>query len=98
MQRLAWILTVREGKEQEYVQIHAKVWPQLISAAREAGLRNHTTFVSGRTVIAYLEAADTQEALSRLMKTEVKKEWDQMMSEILESSNAFDFKEVFHFD
>jgi L-rhamnose mutarotase len=98
MQRFAWILTVKEGKEQEYVQIHSRVWPELISASKEAGLRNHTTFVSGRTVIAYLEADDPQAAMSRLMKIDVKKRWDHMMSEILESSNTLDFKEVFHFD
>lgn len=98
MQRLAWILTIKEGKQHEYQRAHSCVWPELVLAAKRAGLRNHTTFVSERTVIAYLEAENTQEAISRLLKTDVKTKWDRMMSELLEDSSISDFREVFHFD
>ncbi len=52
MQRQAWILTIREGKEEEYRVWHANVWPELIEASRDAGFRNHSVFVTGRTVVA----------------------------------------------
>jgi L-rhamnose mutarotase len=49
MQRRAWLLQVRKGKEDEYRRIHTTVWPELIEAARQAGLRNHSCFLEGRS-------------------------------------------------
>ena len=98
MQRRAWLLTVKEGREEEYRYVHANVWPELIQAAREAGLRNHSTFISGRNVIAYLEAEDIEEAFSRLLSTDVKRRWDKAMSELLEAADTPSFEEVFHFE
>jgi L-rhamnose mutarotase len=98
MRRHAWLLQVREGKEQEYLDAHAAVWPELISASRKAGLRNQTCFLSGRTVIVYLEADDPDAALKSLAATDVKRRWDQAMSTILESSEPPVFEDIFHFD
>ena len=98
MQRRAWLLRIKQGKEEEYHRAHAHVWPELVQAAQEAGLRNHSTFVSGRTVIAYLEAENAEEAFSRLLKTDVKCRWDKAMSELLEEADTPSFEEVFHFD
>ena len=98
MQRRAWLLTIREGKEQEYRQIHVAVWPELIAAARGAGLKNHSSFLSGRTVIVYGEAEDLEATFKRILATDVKKRWDQAMSEILEETDSDPFQEVFHFD
>jgi L-rhamnose mutarotase len=70
----------------------------LVQAAREVGLRNHTTFISGRTVISYLEAEDAEEVFSRLLKTNVKQKWDKAMSELLEAADTPPFEDIFHFD
>jgi L-rhamnose mutarotase len=78
--------------------MHAAVWPELIAAAREAGLRNHSCFVSGRTVIVYGEAEDLEATFRRILATDVKKRWDQAMSSILEETDSAPFQEVFHFD
>jgi L-rhamnose mutarotase len=98
MQRRIWLLKVKEGKEEEYRRAHASVWPELIQAAREAGLRNNSTFISGRTVINYLEAENAEESFSRLLTTDVKQRWDKAMSELLEAADRPSFEEVFHFD
>lgn len=98
MQRRAWLLRVKEGKEEEYRRAHAEVWPELVQAAREAGLQNHSTFISGRNVIAYLEAENPEEAFSRYLSKDVKRRWDQAMSELLEAPDTPSFEEVFHFD
>lgn len=98
MQRRAWLLRIKEGREEEYLRAHANVWPELIQAAREAGLRNHSTFISGRNVIAYLEAENADEAFSRLLSTDVKHRWDKAMSDLLEAADTPSFEEVFHFD
>lgn len=98
MQRAAWLLHVRDGKEREYRLVHAAVWPDLIDAARHAGITNHSCFLSGRSVIVYLEAENVTATLAKLLDTEVKKRWDAMMSDIIEASDVPAFDEVFHFD
>ncbi|HZO99131.1 MAG TPA: L-rhamnose mutarotase [Terriglobales bacterium] len=98
MERKAWLLRVKEGKEEEYRRVHAAVWPELIEAARQAGLRNHSCFLEGRRVIAYVEADDIDAAFRKLLATDVKKQWDQAMSSILEETDSSSFEEVFHFD
>lgn len=98
MQRYAWLLQVRAGKEDDYRRAHANVWPELIRASRDAGIRNQSCFLGGQRVIVYFEAEDPDAALQCLAATEVKKNWDQAMSSILESSDCSGFEEVFHFD
>ncbi len=98
MQRRAWLLRVREGKEEEYRRIHRAVWPELIQAAKAAGLRNHSSFICGRNVIAYGEAEDLDATFARILETDVKKRWDQAMSSILEEPDSESFEEAFHFD
>ena len=98
MQRRAWFLRVRKGKEEEYRRAHAAVWPELIAAAREAGLRNHSCFLSGRNVMVYAEAEDIDATLDHLLKAQVKKRWDHLMSSLLEETDSPPFEEVFHFD
>ena len=98
MERRAWLLRVKEGKEEEYRRAHANVWPELIQAAQEAGFQNHSTFLLGRTVIAYIEAEDINAAGARMGKSDVKGRWDKAMSGLLEEPDSPSFEEVFHFD
>ena len=98
MQRRAWLLRVKKGKEEEYRRVHEAVWPELIEAARQAGIRNHSCFLSGRDVIIYAEADELESTFAKLLATEVKKRWDEQMSAILEATDSPAFTEVFHFD
>lgn len=98
MERRAWLLRVKEGKEEEYRRAHAAVWPELIEAARKAGLRNHSCFLESGNVIVYAEAENIEAAFEQLLKTDVKRRWDQSMSRILEETDSPSYQEVFHFD
>jgi L-rhamnose mutarotase len=98
MQRRTSLLRVREGKEEEYRRVHTAVWPELVEAARRAGIRNQSCFLSGRDVIVYEEATDLQTAYTHLLTTDVKKRWDEAMSGIFDGAGARLFDEVFHFD
>ncbi len=98
MQRRAWLLRVKEGKEEEYRCAHANVWPELIQEAQKAGFRNHSCFMLGRTVIAYIEADDLDAAGQRTVGSDVQRRWNQAMSELLEETDSPAFEEVFHFE
>jgi L-rhamnose mutarotase len=98
MQRRVWFLRLKKGNEEEYRRRHAAVWPALIETARKAGLKNHSCFLSSESVIVYAEAENLDDTFREIMASDVKKKWDDWMSEILEEADFGSFKEVFHFD
>jgi L-rhamnose mutarotase len=97
MQRAAYNLTIREGMEEQYRQTHRAVWPELIEAASRCGVRNHSCFVNGRTVLVYIESENLADTYARLGEEPVKRRWDQFMGQILEPQ-SLPFEEVFHMD
>jgi L-rhamnose mutarotase len=98
MQRGAWLFKLKAGKEEEYRRAHQEVWPELIRAAREAGLRNHSVFVAGDSVFAYAEAEDLETALARLDAVQVTRDWNAAMAELMEDVNGARMDEVFYLD
>jgi L-rhamnose mutarotase len=95
--RSAYILRIRPGKEEQYRLAHENVWPELIQAASDAGIRNHRVFMHGRTLFVYVEADDVGQATHRLLEQPIKKRWDAYMSDPLEPTNVL-LDEVFHMD
>ena len=93
----AFILTVREGKEAAYREAHQAVWPELIAAANRAGIRNHSCFMNGRTVVAYLEGDNIEKSSAQLANDPVKIRWNEYMEEFLEPG-AIPLEEVFHME
>lgn len=98
MQRAAWLFALKPGKEQAYRDAHARVWPELIEAARAAGLKNHSVYVQGSTVFAYAEAENLDATMKRLDSVDVTLRWNQVMMELMEDVNGMAIDEVFHFD
>lgn len=97
MTRGAWRLTVREGQEAAYREAHRAVWPELIEAARAAGLRNQSVYMDGRTLFVYAEADDLEASIARVAATAVKQRWNEAMSALLEPESVT-LDEVFHVD
>ena len=98
MQRGAWLFSLKAGKEEAYQEAHKRVWPELIEAARAAGLRNHSVFMQGSTVFAYAEAEDLAATMTRLEALEVTHRWNKAMAELMEDVDGVSIAEVFHFD
>jgi len=93
--RAAYILKVRSGKETDYRKAHRAVWPELIEEAQKAGIRNHSVFMSGRTLFVYLEADDPEKSMASLKSTPVKMRWDDYMRHFLEPE-IVSLEEVFY--
>lgn len=97
MQRAAFVLTVRPGMEDAYRAEHTRVWPELIEEARQCGVRNQSVYLHGRTIFVYMEAANMEDCLNRLMTAPVNARWDQFMEAFLEPG-TITLPEVFHMD
>jgi L-rhamnose mutarotase len=98
MQRGAWLFRLKEGKENAYRKAHERVWPELIEAARAAGLKNHSCFVKGSIVFAYAEGEDLDATMSLLANADVTRRWDEAMAALMEDPEGEAMDEVFHFD
>jgi L-rhamnose mutarotase len=83
-QHAAFVLHVRPGRIDEYVSAHANVWPEMLQALRDAGIRNYTIFRDGDQVFGYYESDDLEAAAAYMQAQEVTALWQDAMAELLE--------------
>ena len=83
MAQYAWILEVRPGYEQEYVLRHQEIWPEMVEALREAGIRNYSIFRHGLTLFGYFETDDIEKTQEYLANSETNQRWSEWMDPIM---------------
>jgi L-rhamnose mutarotase len=82
-QRTAFVLRVRPDKIDQYVEAHRAVWPKLLDALRDAGIRNYTIFRSGTDMFGYFESDDLEAAGRYMAEQDVSARWQDHMAELL---------------
>ena len=104
MQRVAFVMRVRAGQEEEYRRRHRAVWPEMLDALKRAGCANYSIFLRGRDLFAYLEVADLDRMRRELEASEASRRWEAHMAPIMERAilpeTGFHelLPEVFHLD
>ena len=83
--RSAFVLHVRPDKIDEYVEAHANVWPEMLQALRDAGIRNYSIFRDGNQVFGYFESDDPRRAAAYLDAHEANRRWQDAMADLLEA-------------
>jgi L-rhamnose mutarotase len=83
-QRTAFVLSVRPDKIDQYIQAHKEVWPEMLGALREAGIRNYTIFRHGNEMFGYFEADDLDAAANHLERQQISTRWQDAMAELLD--------------
>ncbi len=103
MERRAFLIRVKPGKEDDYRRTHANPWPELIEDNRKAGIRSYSIFMLGQQLFGYMEVEDYEKAIAYLGKSEVQRRWQEMHKDILETevgaTGVVDLRlmeEVFH--
>jgi L-rhamnose mutarotase len=104
--RVAIRLKVRKGREEDYKRTHRNVWPELLRAIKDAGIRNYSIFLDGKDLFLYFEIdGDVDEVWQRLRNTEISRKWQEKMNPILEPAVGLKpgetprtLEEVFHLD
>jgi L-rhamnose mutarotase len=84
-QRRAFILHVRRDKIDEYVEAHASVWPEMVQALRDAGIRNFSIFRDDNQFFGYFESDDLEAADAFLATQDVTARWEEAMAKLLEA-------------
>jgi len=83
MASYAWILEVRPGYEEEYRKRHAEIWPEMVDALREAGVRNYNIFRHGLNLFGYFETDDLPATIAALGVSEANRRWGEHMAPIM---------------
>jgi L-rhamnose mutarotase len=84
-QRSAFVLHVRPERIDDYLVAHRNVWPEMLDALRNSGIRNYTIFRAGADVFGYFEADDLQGAAAYLAREPVSARWQDAMADLLEA-------------
>jgi len=55
MERYASCIRLRPERREEYLELHAHVWPEVEAMIAAANIRNYTIFLHGDTLFSYYE-------------------------------------------
>ena len=106
MERVAFVMRVKEGEEEEYRRRHREVWPAVLADLERAGVRSMSIFMTDRQLFLYMEVEEYAEAVRILAESPESVRWEESMAPIMqdESGDAYDphdaypegLPEVFH--
>jgi L-rhamnose mutarotase len=85
MQRVCFLLKVRQDRLEQYRAAHERVWPEMLDALRETGWRNYSLFLrEDGLLVGYLETDDFEAALRAMDQTDVNARWQAEMAPFFE--------------
>lgn len=104
MERICFSFEIKPGTEDEYKRRHDEIWPELVEAIEQAGIRNYTLFRRGLQITAYAEChPDAATAFGKIAATDANARWATWFEEVIvkltdEQGNLFRSDEVWHLD
>ena len=107
MQRCGSVIGVKEEKIDEYVKLHAAVWPEVLDMIKKCNIRNYSIYYKDNLLFSYFEyVGDDFEADMAKMAADVttQKWWDvckpcqKPLATRAEGEWWADMEEVFHCD
>ena len=107
MNRIGFVLKVKQEKVEEYKEHHRHVWPEMLDALRATGWHNYSLFLrEDGLLFGYFETPhDLATAAAKMAETDVNTRWQEFMAPYFESpDNArpdqmlVELEEVFHLE
>jgi L-rhamnose mutarotase len=106
MERVCFLLKVRQDRLDEYKRRHEAVWSDMLQALRETGWSNYSLFLRpDGLLVGYLESADFDKALRGMSTQEVNSRWQREMAPFFENLDGrrpdeglLRLEEIFHLD
>ena len=86
MERIFFTFEIFPGMEDEYKKRHDEIWPELVEAIQDAGIKNYSLFRRGTTIYAYGEChPDVATAFGKIGATDVNARWAKWFEEVIVS-------------
>ncbi len=102
--RICFLLHIRREKIEEYRERHARIWPTMVKALRDAGWRNYSLFLQpDGLLVGYFETNDLAVSQRKMQAASVNTQWQHEMAHCFENlgetvpdQNIIPLTEVFH--
>jgi L-rhamnose mutarotase len=77
-QKVCFLLRIDPARLDEYIELHERVWPEMLDALRDSGYRNYSMFADETgLLVGYLETDDFDATLAAMNATQVNREWSE---------------------
>lgn len=85
--RIAFRMSVHPSKQQEYIDRHNPIWPELEAVLKERGVNSYSIFLDRATndLFAYAEIEDLEKWKS-VAETEICRKWWESMAPLMPSN------------
>ncbi len=82
--RICFHLKVKLDRLDEYKRLHAEVWPEVLDALKQAGIRDYSLYMwQDGHEFGVLECDDWEETQRMLGESEAMKKWEIFMADYL---------------
>jgi L-rhamnose mutarotase len=86
VERVCFLLKVRQDRLDEYKERHTSVWPEMLHALRETGWHNYSLFLrEDGLLVGYFETPDLNGALEGMAQRDINERWQREMAPFFEN-------------
>ncbi|MCF2946956.1 L-rhamnose mutarotase [Paraglaciecola aquimarina] len=104
MEKIAFVMTLLPGHEAEYKKRHDEIWPELVTALKDAGVSDYSIFYEEESnkLFAVLKRTENH-TMDNLPLEPIVKKWWAFMADIMQTNDdnspvVNDIKQVFHLE
>lgn len=104
MQRVSFKMKLKEGFAHEYKKRHDKIWPELRTALKEAGIYDYAIFLDPESLDLFATYKLTEmNKIGELPSLPIMKKWWDYMADIMETNadnapKSISLQEVFYLE
>ncbi|HDY65047.1 MAG TPA: L-rhamnose mutarotase [Phycisphaerae bacterium] len=85
MERVCFLLRLKKECVDDYLKAHDPVWPEMLEAIHDAGIRNYSLFIQkDGMIVGYMEAENARESMARVGETDVSRRWEKSVAPYFE--------------
>jgi L-rhamnose mutarotase len=92
MDRVSFVMRVKDGQQDEYIRRHREVWPDVMAEHHRAGVTKMAIYMKGKDLFLYMEVENYAKAVRILSASTAVLRWEEYMAPIMDGSGneAFD--------
>jgi L-rhamnose mutarotase len=91
MDRVSFLMRVKDGYRDEYIRRHREVWPDVLAEQQRAGIKKMAIYIKDSELFLYMEVDDYAKAVRILSQSPAALSWEEYMAPIMENMNGNGF-------
>ena len=86
MDRVSFLMRVKDGYQDEYILRNREVWPEVLAEQQRAGIKKMAIYMKGADLFLYMEVDDYSKAVRLLSQSPAALRWEEFMAPIMDDS------------